>query len=80
MKEKIKNFLNAIGITPDTVERAVKTFVQAFLAYIVTAMAAGDFINAQLSQKALTGVLISAIAAGFSAVMNMIKNANSPTK
>ncbi len=80
MKEKIKTFLNSIGITPDTVERAVKTFVQAFLAYIVTAMAAGDFINAQLSQKALTGVLISAIAAGFSAVMNMIKNANSPAE
>lgn len=80
MKEKIKTFLNAIGITHDTVERTVKTFVQAFLAYIVTAMAAGDFINAQLSQKALTGVLISAIAAGFSAVMNMIKNANSPAE
>lgn len=80
MKEKIKTFFNTIGITPDTVERAVKTFVQAFLAYIVTAMAAGDFINAQLSQKALTGVLISAIAAGLSAVMNMIKNANSPAE
>ncbi len=80
MKEKIKTFLNSIGITPDTVERAVKTFVQAFLAYIVTSMAAGDFINAQLSQKALTGVLISAIAAGLSAVMNMIKNANSPAE
>lgn len=75
MKEKIKEFFNKIGITKDTVERAVKTFLQAFLAYIVTVLAAGDYLEGEISKKALVGLLMSALAAGVSAVMNMFKNA-----
>lgn len=75
MKEKIKEFFNKIGITKDTVERAVKTFLQAFLAYIVTVLAAGDYFEGEITKKALVGLLMSALAAGVSAVMNMFKNA-----
>lgn len=75
MKEKIKEFFNKIGITKDTVERAVKTFLQAFLAYIVTVLAAGDYLEGEITKKALVGLLMSALAAGVSAVMNMFKNA-----
>ena len=74
MKDKIKEFFNKIGITRDTVERAVKTFLQAFLAYIVTVLAAGDFFEGEITKKALVGLLMSALAAGVSAVMNMFKN------
>ena len=75
MKEKVKEFFNKIGITKDTVERAVKTFLQAFLAYIVTVLAAGDYLESEITKKALVGLLMSALAAGVSAVMNMFKNA-----
>lgn len=75
MKDKIKEFFNKIGITRDTVERAVKTFLQAFLAYIVTVLAAGDYLEGEITKKALVGLLMSALAAGVSAVMNMFKNA-----
>lgn len=74
MKEKIKEFLKQIGVTKDTVERTVKTFIEAFFAYIVTVIAAGDFFDGENSKKALVGLLMSALAAGVSAVMNMLKN------
>lgn len=74
MKEKIKEFLKQIGVTKDTVERTVKTFIEAFFAYIVTVIAAGDFFDGENSKKALVGLLMSALAAGVSAVMNMFKN------
>lgn len=56
-------------------ERAVKTFLQAFLAYIVTVLAAGDYLEGEITKKALVGLLMSALAAGVPAAMNMFKNA-----
>lgn len=74
MKEKFKEFLKQIGVTKDTVERMFKTFLQAFLAYVVTVLATGDYFEGELTKKALVGLLMSALAAGVSAVMNMFKN------
>lgn len=58
MKEKIKD----IGI------RAIKTFIQGFLATLVVLLKESDFSDFNL----LKSILIGAIAGGISAVMNLI--------
>ena len=60
MKEKIKD----IGI------RAIKTFIQGFLATLVVLLKDSDFSDLNL----LKSILIGAIAGGISAVMNLILN------
>lgn len=61
MKEAIKSFLNN-----DIVKRALKTFVQAFLATLsVSIVAVQDF-------PTLKAVVVGAIAAGISAVWNSL--------
>ena len=71
---KIKSFLKSKGINRDTVERAVSTFIQAVLAYILTVLAAGDYFAEGFTKKAVIGLVLSAVAAGLSAVKNAIKN------
>lgn len=61
MKEAIKEFLNN-----DIVKRALKTFVQAFLATLsVSIVTVQDF-------STLKAVVVGAIAAGISAVWNSL--------
>ncbi len=60
MKEKVKD----IGI------RAIKTFIQGFLATLVVLLKDSDFSDLNL----LKSILIGAIAGGISAVMNLILN------
>lgn len=72
--DKIKTFLKSIGINRDTVERTVSTFIQAFLAYIATVLAAGEYFADGVTKKAVIGLVLSAVAAGLSAVKNAIKN------
>lgn len=68
----IIDILNRIGFTKDTAVRALKTFLQAFLAYILTALTAGGCFDSGVTKNVLIGVFMSAVAAGVSAVMNMI--------
>lgn len=63
MKEALKSLL-----TSDVVARAVKTFVQAFLAVLVAGVAT---VNSVEAGKAL---FVAALAAGISAVWNSVKN------
>lgn len=68
----IIDILNKIGLTKDTAVRALKTFLQAFLAYILTTLTAGGYFDSGVTKNVLIGVFMSAVAAGVSAVMNMI--------
>lgn len=60
MKEKIK----------DITIRALKTFIQGFLATLIVLLKDSDFSDLNI----LKSVLIGAIAGGISAVMNLIIN------
>ena len=65
--------------TKNCLKRALRTFLQTAVGYIVTnlAMYFGDldFANEDLLKKAVSGIVISAVAAGLSAVMNLEKKA-----
>lgn len=50
--------------------RAVRTFIQAAVGYVVAAVPTIDFDNTSILKTALVGVAVSAIAAGIAAVMN----------
>ena len=63
MKNKIKKFLKN-----DTVERVYKTFIQGFLGTL-----SGSYIIG-LDMDGIKALIISAIMAGLSAVMNLIIN------
>lgn len=68
-----------ICFTKNCLKRALRTFLQTAVGYIVTnlAMYFGDldFGNEDLLKKAVSGIAISAVAAGLSAVMNLEKKA-----
>ncbi|MEE1061466.1 MAG: hypothetical protein UH080_06545 [Ruminococcus sp.] len=68
-----------ICFTKNCLKRALRTFLQTAVGYIVTnlAMYFGDldFANEDLLKKAVSGIVISAVAAGLSAVMNLEKKA-----
>jgi len=64
-------------------ERAIKTFVEAFIPAIVTALAAADYTDIDTLPRVLIAVLLSAAATGISAVWNgilepMLKKVDSP--
>lgn len=59
MNDKVKNVL----------ERAFKTFAEAFIAYVVAHIAVGDLFT-DGGTKVLLALLVSAGAAGLSAVWN----------
>ena len=52
----------------DILERAVKTFIQGFLASMVVSLNGATSVNETMLKSALLG----AVAGGFSCVMNMI--------
>lgn len=60
--------------TKETLYRAGRTFLQAFLSYIVINIAIVDFSSGkEVAKSGLTGLAVSAGAAGISAVMNLEK-------
>ena len=56
------------------VKRALRTFAQSALGYIVVAIPAIDFADVSAAKTALIGVGVSAVAAGIAAVMNIIED------
>ncbi len=60
--------------TKETAKRAVRTFGQAAVGYIVANLAFVDFSSGkEVAKSALIGLCMSALAAGLSAVMNLQK-------
>lgn len=60
--------------TKETFKRALRTFLQAAIAYIVANLAVIDFSSGkEVAKSALIGLCVSAIAAGIAAVMNLQK-------
>jgi len=67
LREKIKKLLKK-----PVIKRALRTFVQAFIGYISVALvdAVAGIYSWDTAKAALSGVIVSAIAAGIAAVMN----------
>lgn len=60
--------------TKECFKRALRTFLQAVIAYLAVNIVLIDFSDGKAALKsALTGLAVSAIAAGISAVMNLEK-------
>lgn len=60
--------------TKETWRRALRTFIQAVVAYIAANIFVVDFsAAADVWKSALVGVIVSALAAGMAAVMNLEK-------
>ncbi len=60
--------------TKTTLKRAGRTFIQSALAYITVNVMYINFTDDKVSVKsAITGLLIAAVSAGISAVMNLEK-------
>lgn len=58
--------------TKETFRRALRTFLQAAVAYIVTHIAIIDLTDAdEVIKRALIGLVVSAISAGIAAAMNL---------
>lgn len=70
----MKNFLKSIGITRETVTRALRTFIQAAIACLVLGISTIDFtVEKSALKTTLVGLAASALAAGIAAVMNLEK-------
>ena len=62
-------------ISKDGIYRALRTFIQAALAYIAVNLAVVNFSEeGEVVKNALIGLAVSAVAAGISAVMNIEVN------
>lgn len=57
--------------TSDTSKRALRTFLQAFFAYLVTAIPLVEWSDTSMIKATGIGVLLAAVAAGVAAVMNL---------
>lgn len=57
--------------TKETLRRAIRTFLQAVVAYIIANITIVDFSEKSIAKSALIGLITSALAAGISAVMNL---------
>ena len=58
--------------TRETLKRALRTFIQAFLAYIAVNVTFIDFgAEKAVIRSALTGLAVSAVASGLAAIMNL---------
>ncbi|MDE6124323.1 MAG: hypothetical protein K2G22_03730 [Eubacterium sp.] len=56
----------------EPVKRAVRTFGQAAVGYIIANLALVDLISGKdVAKSALIGLAVSAVAAGLSAIMNL---------
>jgi hypothetical protein len=66
-----------ICLTKNCLKKALRTFLQATIGYIVTNVslyfAGANFDNKDVVKNALIGLAIAAIAAGSAAVMNLEK-------
>lgn len=61
--------------TKETWKRAGRTFLQTAIGYIAVNLAIVDFTaGKEIIKSALIGLIISAVSAGLSAVMNLAKN------
>lgn len=61
-----------VTFTKETFRRALRTFLQAFLGYIVVNLAMVDFTTFDEAFKsAIVGLLVGALSAGLSALMNL---------
>ena len=56
----------------NVLERALKTFVEAFIPTMVAALAGADFTDLEALPRVLVAIAISAAATGISAVWNGI--------
>ena len=56
----------------EIIERALKTFVEAFIPTFIAALAAADYTNVEILPRILVSILISAAATGISAVWNAL--------
>ena len=68
----------------DVFERAAKTFIQAALSYVITALAGANFFDGNKTETFWVGLGVSALAAGLSAMWNgviqpLIGNYKDPT-
>lgn len=59
-----------MNIKKEWLRRAIRTFVQAAVGYIVVVIPNIDFSDTSALKTALVGAGVSAVAAGISAVMN----------
>lgn len=60
--------------TTETLKRALRTFIQAAVAYIVTHITIIDLTDAdEVIKRALIGLVVAAISAGIAAAMNLEK-------
>lgn len=59
--------------TKETLKRALRTFFQTAIAYIAVNIAVIDFTEKEAVKSAVIGLVVSAIAAGLAAVMNLEK-------
>ncbi len=55
----------------EPVKRAAKTFLQAAVAYLATNLATDINAGSSITKQLLIGLILSAIAAGLAAVMNL---------
>lgn len=63
--------------TKETLRRSFRTFIQSAVAYLTVNIVYVNFTGEKADVKsALLGVLISAVAAGISGVMNLEKEEN----
>ena len=64
--------------TKDTFTRTWRTFLQAFLGYVIINIAVIDFSDdKEVLRSSLIAFLVSAVAAGLAAVMNLDKKPDS---
>ena len=60
--------------TKESLYRAMRTFIQAMLGYVAVNVVLVDFSSSrEVLKTALMGLLVSAVSAGLSAVMNLEK-------
>jgi hypothetical protein len=64
--------LKKYKVTKETLRRALRTFIQAFLGYVIINAAVIDFSDdKEVMKSSVLCFLISAAAAGLAAVMNL---------
>lgn len=64
--------VQAMKITKETIRRALRTFCQTAIGHIAVNVTVIDFTDGkEVMKSAIIGLLISAIASGISAVMNL---------
>ena len=70
IKSDAKEEVLLMNIKKEWLRRAIRTFVQAAVGYIVVVIPNIDFSDTSALKTALVGAGVSAVAAGIAAVMN----------